>query len=382
MTDGEFWWRQIPGAARLVQRVAEAVCHHRIVVLHVPQHLPWADTFRHLVSIEVHRSEAARSLEFLDAGEVCPQDDGAQAGDALGDYLLHHFCKPDVRDGFRPALGYDGYLAACRDTTLGSSYLWFTGLSADVLEAWAAFLAHYYEHFQTEKRRQHIPGDGFACLLETAESGTFAKKGVVEIAAADDITSYDGYIYSFLRAGGLQISGTPEAVRWLRPCLAELARSLGGGDVEQSAALLGEGERLLEDPVAACRHVAAQGTYSDGSPFPPALLPDVLRRRVWTTQIRLIFPWLEEQRLALLDRHADEARALVASGGIENGNHEVITDGQLLEIGTICYHKNQFRFTERERRAIDLHRAARNDLAHLSPLSLAAMRELFAHPLA
>lgn len=385
MTDGEFWWRQIPGCARLAARVTREICAHHIVLLHVPEALPWAGTFRRLAEDAVHRTEAARSLDFVAADDIFAWGESASLddiSDALGDYLLTHFCRPDVQDGFRPALGYAGYLAACRDTTLGASYLWLTDVPDAALGEWTTFLTQYGDRFADAKRRRGLPGEAFACLLETTAPDAYAKKGIVELDVADFITSYDGYTFLFFRAGEMQLSGTPAAAAYLRPCLAELARSLGDGDIEWSAALLAEGTRLIEDPIAACRRVAAAGSYSDGRSFPPAPPAETVRRRAWTTQIRLVFPWLEEQRIAFLDRHKAEAARLLAGRDIENGNHEAITDIHLLEIGSIYYYKSRFDLTDRERRAIDLHRAARNDLAHLAPLDLAALTELYANPLA
>ena len=464
MTDDLFFWQQIPGAARLAARVTEEICAHHTVVLHVPERLPWSAAFHELVATAVHRKEAARSLELLDAYEIYPFEEGEGSGlgftevpsdgsaaeasnagtvmgsrfdeeegsvrgtveafsgssfagasnartsmgarsasgttnarnatggtratneqeirDAFGDYLLTHFCRPEVQDGFRPALGYDGYLATCRDTTLGASYLWLTDVPAVAMNPWTAFLSDYQAAFQAAKRKQPFAGDGFACLLETTATEAFAKKGIVELSASDYLTSYDSYTFLFFRAGELPLQGTPEAVSYLRPYLAELARNLGGDDVEYSAALLKESARLLEDPVATCQRLASEGTASDGRPFPPAPDAAVIRRRTWATQIRLVFPWLEEQRIAFLDRHAAAAQALVQTRYIENGNHEEISDYHLLEIGNISCCKNDLEATERERQAIDLHRTARNDLAHLAPLPLEKLRDLYANPLA
>lgn len=372
MTDDLFWWQQIPSAARCVARVTQEICAHHMVLLHIPEHLPWKETFRNLVEEGVHAREDRRSLRCIEAMDV---------GTSLGDYLLHHFCKPAVQDGFRPSLGYAGYLAGCQDTTLGTSYLYLKEVEADVLPAWAAFLGSYREKFRAAKKQAHLSGDGFACLLETTAEEPLAEKGLVEIFLADELTAYDSVIFSAFRAGDAQLYGTPDVVSYLRPYLAEVVTQLAGRDTELAAALLQQGQALLETPMEAVSIALEAGRYSDGAPFPACFSEDAVHRAFWTAQVRLLFPYLEEQRIAFLERHAEEAKRLLP---YENGNHETVSDLPSIEIGKIYYEigRGGLQASERERDAVALHRSARNDLAHLKPLALDVLKAVYQKPLA
>jgi len=93
-----------------------------------------------------------------------------------------------------------------------------------------------------------------------------------------------------------------------------------------------------------------------------------LERRIWTAQIRTVFPWLERLRLEMVDR--------VTAAALQMG---IQTDGVAeLELSRLkgWLHDNQVLLPRKDYRLLCQAVRARHNLAHLVPLSAAEISEL------
>jgi hypothetical protein len=97
----------------------------------------------------------------------------------------------------------------------------------------------------------------------------------------------------------------------------------------------------------------------------------VIRQRVWSGQLRVLFPWLERERIALLEEVGPLLRLPFDTGFGE------VTDKHDLELGHIFFQvKNR---VDRElRRWIGTLMDIRNALAHLEPVRVNLVRDLMA----
>lgn len=94
----------------------------------------------------------------------------------------------------------------------------------------------------------------------------------------------------------------------------------------------------------------------------------LLTRRIWRAQLRSLFPWLEEQRWALID-----AAAHLLVPPFTTSRNTMVDRAEDLDLGAIAWH---LRYSQRRRTAADYALTgianslanARNELAHRSPL--------------
>ena len=360
-TDEELWWQHVSSPAGFARAVVETVLDQRSVVLQVPEHLPWHAAFRRFLCDRIDSGDPNRLIVMVDAADV----------EDIGACLLEKCCKGSLARAYRHGRHYAEFLAGLEDTTLPNRTFWFTGVTRAQLKAWLDFLSDY--------QRACGGRAGAICLFEMADGTPPRSKAVRTFSYDDDVTRYDVHLFHSVRARNAQLSGSPAEER-PRPPPAELATSVSGGDVALGAALLRTADSLYHAPEETLARVLQDTARSDGSAF-PAPAGDVARR-IWTAQIKTVFPYLEAQRIAFLERHQDEAARLVAVETIYNGNHEKIEDGRDLELGTIYSYRSRFRMSERERESLERFREARNTLAHIHPLALSDIEPLYDYPLA
>jgi hypothetical protein len=97
---------------------------------------------------------------------------------------------------------------------------------------------------------------------------------------------------------------------------------------------------------------------------------DHIRRRLWRAQVRVLFPFIEEVRLAIVQRHRGRIRSAAATCGFR-GDVDELEVGDLFAIGDSALPKA-------DREAVGQLREARNALAHLqlADISCLARRPL------
>lgn len=99
---------------------------------------------------------------------------------------------------------------------------------------------------------------------------------------------------------------------------------------------------------------------------------DEVNLRLWRAHVAEVFPWIEEMRLALIDRF----RAQIRLPHLLQTN-EVINDPNLLEIGQLFWNlKNAAGLPYERLTLIGLCTFARNDLAHRRPVGARRLRDL------
>jgi hypothetical protein len=87
------------------------------------------------------------------------------------------------------------------------------------------------------------------------------------------------------------------------------------------------------------------------------LQADAIRRRLWRAQVRVLFPFIEEVRMAVVHKHRTRIRTAAIAWGFR-GDVEELEVGDLVAIGEAALPRS-------EREVVGLLRSARNALAHL-----------------
>lgn len=335
MNPGAIWWGQIGSSLGLLAGVSNALRDCRSVVLRLPRALPWRQEFYDGVELRRSAFGGERRLKRLEWIE----------GTEPGEFVLDELCSGKVRANYWPGMSYAAYLGGLEDILLNDYYVWITGIhTRQDMAAWAEFVAEYSRAARGLEQS--------AVFVLEYDGGNMESAGVERMVYT--VEDYDCRVFSLEASAALGNCA-------LRNYQAELALSISGCDPEWCFALLGTGELLLNDPVAAVKETAERCCTSRGEPFP---LPteQQINSAAWEAAIRLLFPLIERYRLGFISRHEPViARHLP----ISNSNGDRVTDPYELEIGPLAYVVSSSKdFPPAEAEKIRLCHKARNLLAH------------------
>ena len=352
------FWEQITKAHHFVKQITSSLLDNGNVLLNVPENLPWRTTFYDTVEKVLLMENAMNTLKFLEAPEEEP-----------GQYLLENFCKKEKRSSYRYGISYAAFLAGSPDITLNSCYLWIRNLSGRKLDQWIGFIREY-----AKLLRAGEPHAVF--ILETTDPAEpYGSLREFQYFSFDNtIQEYDKFTFCALACGDVRI---PPA---LRPYLVELAATLCSEDMELCPHCLERGIDFLKEPQETLTKIAAIRSRSDGCPF--AALPDSeeLRRRIWKSQLKLLFPVLEEYRSNFVSRYSAKIDEYLP---IENTFGEKITSPQDLQLGDLSLLIGRrvldISLSNEEQQELMQFKKARDQLAHLKTLDYPTAEKILSH---
>jgi len=346
----EVWWKQVTKANIFVRDITSELLNEHSVVLCTSDHIPWPETLRDLIMDAVRTANFDRTIRVID---------GDEAGDDPGAFLLANYCQSEYRSKYRPGKGgYAKFLADSEGSTLSGVYLWIRPKNPAQLKAWNNFIGDYLGYLNEKI--------GGVFLLETQNEADIIKKRNMYVYAYDKVIgSFDGFVFTMLLAAefGSTVYG--------KQYLAELASQIAGEDIELSAELVRQGEAFLYDPA----NVYKQTIAENGSCF-PAKSTEEIEQYVWATQIKLVFPLIEDFRRKLIKRRRSFVEKSLPHP--DTAGH-MIYDPKEVEVGMLNFlaSKDQWPLTYDEWEQLKLHHGARNILAHMGTLSPEEIMNVF-----
>ena len=328
------WWDNIPNAAHYVREISDAVHEERSMVLILPPETPWRAALAQIVE-EKLADIPDRSLRRISSPEGAP-----------GEYLLRRYCKKERQLAYRGTTSHAEFLAKEEESVLHAAILWLEIERPEEALAWVDFISAYQGFAHKE-----APRPSFILVLSEECDKCRGRRGIQYDSLAEKITEFDRYAFAILAAS--------DAVgqRHLKVYLANLAATVCGDDIELSAACSRRGVDFLRDPQGVLRQIAETGQRSDGTAFDIGEIGEDISRLIWRTQVKLVFPIIEDRR----QHYVEELRAqLEARGDVP----------EEVEIGPLCYlaGRHEIQCTQAAFNEIEMLKNARNALAHLSPL--------------
>lgn len=345
------WWEKIGGPRRFLAETAELLADGRSVVMCLPEKLPWPRTMREVLGGLLDRKfSGMRAVEEVDAAKitVTPQK-----------YVMHNFCSN--KTGFRPYSdeAYAEFLATSKGIALNDTCLWIRNAADEQVASWFAFIAAYHG-FLGGKR-------GGTFLLEVGADFKAQVTPGIEVRAFDrQISDYDYFAFGILvaAAGG-------EKSTLMKQYLAELITQLVKRNVELGAACMRDTDEFLSNPREVFKAILAEeGVAAEMS-------DDEIDQAIWVTQLKLIFPLLEDfRREVLLKNYYD---AISSALPCSSGWNERIETPEQAELGTLVYLVNlrKLWFNKPDWDKLVYYRDVRNKLAHLEILPLDEVRRVF-----
>ncbi|MFO0822816.1 MAG: hypothetical protein U0792_06810 [Gemmataceae bacterium] len=355
------WW-QLPGPGRFVRDVLADLGSGRNVLLRFPSHA--AGGCRESVAARVRDNELWR-WRPLDASELTAA--------TLAELTMALFrclrCEPTAGQLPSPA----GLAAAVPD----GDVIWVDHLDIDRWPLWSKLLGLFQHacHARDENRRGLfcIPLVGRLASEPTPDTALRVHRWSGSVSRLDVMLHLDRQ--------------TPHTFpgRLLRQVALGVATELGGADACLCTKLATAGLRLLADPVALLEEharergwtaiVARDARWGDGvcenldgedrvNSAALAVAGDsgAIKRRVWHGQIRLLYPFIEEQRVKLVSEVGGLLQLPVET------TYGPVDKAIDLEIGQLVHFLRSRRVPDRTWRRLLLLRDMRHALAHLEPV--------------
>lgn len=338
----QIWWRNISKAAFLIRSVADTLLGGQCLILTVPAAVPWKDTMMDQIRERLSAENNERSLIELDCPD-CP----------AGKYLLDEFCKREKRAQYRPGKSYAEFLARSEGIVLNTRDLWIRISTQKQLDEWCSFISEYNKNLMPD-----LPHAGFVLELQEGFRIPRGISGMKHISFQKLIEPFDVYTFCALTCTE---NGLNERERLY---LAQTVSAICGTDVELCALCMAHSRELLEDPAGVLQRIAASELHSDGNPIVLPLTEEAIATKLWESQIKVLFPILEQYRSGFIRRHL---AAIESALPIENKMGEILSSPCDVELGMLITltARGVIRLSAQEYEMLVLFRDARNTLAHL-----------------
>lgn len=345
------WWNQVTNAVKYVADVKQTLLEEKSILLRYASGMPWRDQLVNSVIEAVKLQNGDK--KFVNISKV----------DDPGKYLLKEFCKPEKRAEYRPSKGYAKFFAESDDIVLHDRYLWIQIDGQKNLDDWLTFVSEYI------KERGKKDNKAVFVLEWAGENTPAIKKGVKVFSFDEYIGEYDRIVFAVLASSS--IKERP----FINTYISELVANVAGNDIELAAECISHYKSFLENPLAFIRMVTEEKIRSNGEPFFYSKNSDEVKHLIWLSQIKTVYPYLEEYREEFVQKHYT---AISKQLPIQASYGETYEDPKDVELGTLMYMVGSgiISINSSDHEKLKKYKEARNKLSHLTALSIGEIVDL------
>ncbi len=338
------WWERVPNAMCFLSAIETHLLQEKSIVVQYSNALPWQDYLVYRVQNDIREEDCSKTFKI------------ASGVENPGKYLLEEYCKAEKRALYRPAKSYAGFLAEHDDIVLHGLYIFVDAHTDEEVNRWVEYISEY-----TKARGKNKEKTAFMIMYHGAHAG-ITRKGITWLSFDDCITEYDRIVFTTL------VSASVKAPPYIKDYLTELASSVIGNDIELCAACVQQWKEFLKSPMHLIESIVSAGRRSDGSSYSFERQEADIHSMIWRSQIRSIYPHIEEYRQEFIRRHRSELMSVLP---VESSIGEVCREPEDIELGTLIYLAGSKRLFIRsdEYEKLEKYRDARNCLSHLGILS-------------
>ena len=339
----------LPGARRFMESLCGALRDGSSVVVHVPSDLP----------------EGFDTVVRASLGDVLRISDFRATTAPLQDLSREYAQSPNR---------VQSVLDLCDDVGFQGRLVHVRNLNADHWPMWRDFLAQYAHASRSLPLvgRTLFLAPLACCPSEEASPGHVGLSVRFWDRIVDEV--------DLLLFASEQLRERVE-VPLLRALLANTVARVAAWDFETAAALVAESDATISAPGECLRAIACAKGWTADTPadwqlgtsnregVPHAAWaalndpPDELERRLWSAQLAVLLPWIEERRYELVARRGYEVKRLMRGAGY------VQDDPFVLEVGDLHALFDRPGADRQVRQSVSRLRVARNRLAHRERMS-------------
>lgn len=343
-TTDRLWWETVGSCRKYIEDIEAAVRAQSSVVIPVNQSFPWIESFEGILKEYFTITNPSRQYEEYSFEDSC----------SAWEFLRDNYCSNERRLEFRKGVSNPGqFLAQTEGLTMNSRIIRISGIPECKINEWKNLIHDYTKAMKKDSMHASF-------ILEVSlEQGSNINATVAGLKVFDltkYVSSYDAYTFSALIAAAQPSLGQERAY------YTDLAYQLCGNNIMAMETLAQHPQELLKNPV----------DYT--LPFIPELSDAMARKAVWKTQIRQIFPILEEFRVNIIDQYRKDLKALLL---VANDLDQDTKDENELEIGSIYFLNGKDHFIDYVNyQRLEVAHDARNNLAHLKTVEYQQVKEI------
>ena len=331
------WWKQINKSTQFIDYIINTLISGENIILNMSELFPWRETMCNIVENTLSINDSNRMIKIIKS----PNEN-------IGQYLLKNYCDETKRIQYRYGISYEDFLGKMSDIKLSSLYLWVTDIPDNKICEWIEFVSKYYEISK---------GNYARFILETRSDCKYKIcKGLRYADIFDNIQGYDVFTFCALASSYVDIKN------YIRPYLAELISNICGKDIELCAKCIENSKQFLTNPIETAIYLSS----TEKSKFD-------IENLCWQSQIKLLFPAIENYRLSLIKKHHNE---IINALPIQNVFGETINDPFDIELGLLNYLIHEKRVNLDNYNDFIMFKDARNNLAHIHVLDFEAVDKI------
>ena len=353
----EFWWSHITGSNIVVSNVVESLLAKSTVVLEVPEDLPWRQEMRRVIERDFRDKSHLMEhiVEIIDAADECQ-------GEAPGAFLLEHYSPSrEIRLGYRERSKKTIQDYIKENGVLKNRVVWVKGLTGIQATDWMNFCREY-NHGSLE--------DGLFVLEVHGNVVKQPSKWLNHIRYLDTVTNYDVQLFNSFVLDA-DVSFTPVWKKYIATVIAvlcdtdaEIAESMLQFEDLKSVSFKDIVADLADTPCYSKRGANS----SSGHLFSYFRSGNVeeIERRLWKAQVQVLFPLIEIERVAIIEKYVDILQDVLQNNCVEQYKKRLNSPVEI-EFGTMCHMiANGYVYIpdKEDRDRIHLLHEMRNELAH------------------
>ncbi|MGN0682827.1 MAG: hypothetical protein ACI4JY_04035, partial [Oscillospiraceae bacterium] len=320
--------------------VKDILLDRRSVIMNFPDDIPWLDIMTYTLEQQLSFMTDTRSFEVHDAENIKAEP---------GEYLFERFCSEAERNKYWPARdkSYERFLAANANTPLNHRIICVTGITPGNAAAWLKTVTEYLENRDSEER-------GFFILITRGVNANESQL-IGCLQYSDYVTDYDCLMLCLTLLASEKCSSVKKQY------VSELASNIAENNVELAGLLATAGLSLATDPYGTTSEVLLDNDISIPN------LSERVETAVWESQIKLVFPRLEDFRRELIQKYQGKIQQHLP---ITSSSGERVDRASEVEIGQLFYICGQSKILDKpEFELLKKMREARNLLAHRDVLT-------------
>ena len=343
---GELWWTRLVNSVRFLDAVKDELFNGKSVVMSFDNEIPWQDFM--VETLE-------QQLSFLTETHMFKIHDVSDVKDKPGEFLFKNYCSEyDRTHNYWPSMTYEAFLASNQNSPLKHRVVCISGVTSANANAWLKTVNDYLDCCNDEEHGVFV--------LITQGMPTASSKYVETVRYTDYVSEYDCLMLCMTVLSSEKC--TPEQKRYV----SEAASSIARGNIHVAGALASAGYQLALSPYETASYALRECDVKIIS------LHERVKVGIWKTQIKLVFPKLEDFRREIIIKYKTKLQEYLPITSSSGERVDKATDLELGQLYFICGKSSILEKKEFE--MLKKMREARNKLAHQDVLTITQLKEL------
>lgn len=367
ISQDKVWWNNITGPARYKNAIVESLRSHQHVILFVQANIPWRHQLRFSVEGETKSNDDVFS--YIDYEDQIMEDT------PFLKQIIDRYAEESVARKYREGV-MKAHEFILDHEILKNKVIWIKGIPEDKIDGVIKDITLYANESGMSKNAGR-----FLVEVRNSKLKRTQHKRIAVIGWEEYISTYDTLLFAHLMASKKDIK-----IKLFQSYLAHVSAEICGYDSEICLEFLEDFRVEKDDPLEVFREMSDRYQGTGRGEFQEELTQqhpfyylhnnqiEKIRNSVWKAQVQVLFPYIEEYRILIIDKWKDSISQCLP---IKDAFHESIENPVDVELGTMFHllHHGLVLDMDTEK-AVRLLYKVRNKLAHLDICDSKEINEL------